>query len=76
MLQIVNGGGCLKLKKLKRFRGSMGLNSKEMAAKLDISPSLYSAIENGKRKPTLALAYKLQDIFGVDNVLGLLEEEE
>lgn len=63
----------MKLKKLIKFRIDLGLTSKEMADKLNLSKTAYSNLENGKKKPTIAIAFKIQKIFGVDNVLELFE---
>lgn len=67
------GGETLKLKNLIKFRIDNNLNSKEMAEKLNLSPIAYSNLENGKKKPTIELAFKIQEVFGVDNVLELFE---
>jgi DNA-binding XRE family transcriptional regulator len=63
----------LKLKNLIKLRIDLGLNSKEMAEKLNLTPTAYSNLENGKKKPTIELAFKIQEVFGVDNVLELFE---
>ena len=63
----------MKLKNLIKFRIDLGLNSKEMAKKLNLSQTAYSNLENGKKKPTIELAFTIQEVFGVDNVLELFE---
>lgn len=63
----------MKLKKLIKFRIDLGLSSKEMATKLNLSTTAYSNLENGKKKPTIELAFTIQNVFGVDNVLELFE---
>lgn len=52
------------------------LKAKEVAEQLGISETTYSLIKNGKTTPSLELAYKFQEIFGVDNVLELLKKED
>ena len=63
----------MKLKNLIKFRIDNNLSSKEMAEKLNLTPTAYSNLENGKKKPTVELAFKIQEMFGVDNVLELFE---
>ena len=63
----------MKLKNLIKFRIDNNLSSKEMADKLDLSTTAYSNLENGKKKPTVELAFKIQKVFKVDNVLELFE---
>lgn len=50
-----------------------GYKSKYIAEKLGITETTYSMIRNGKTTPSLELAYKFQEIFGIDNVLELLK---
>ncbi len=50
--------------------------AKEVAKKLGVSETTYSLIKNGKTMPSLEIAYKFQEIFGIDNVLELLKKEE
>ena len=52
------------------------LKAKDVAKKLSISETTYSLIRNGKTMPSLELAYKFQEVFGVDDVLELLKKEE
>lgn len=52
------------------------LKAKEVAEKLGISGTTYSLIRNGKTMPSLELAYKFQEIFGIDDVLELLRKQE
>ncbi len=63
----------MKLKNLIKFRIDNNLSSKEMAEKLSLSTTAYSNLENGKKKPTIELAIKIQKVFKVDNVLELFE---
>lgn len=65
----------MKRKNLIKFRIDLGLKSKEMAAKLDITTTRYSNLENGKVAPSIGLLYKIQEVFGVDDVLELLKVE-
>lgn len=65
----------MKLKNLIKFRIDNNLSSKEMAEKLNLSPTAYSNLENGKKKPTIEIAYKIQEVFGVDDVMKLLKKE-
>ena len=51
------------------------LKAKEVAEKLGISETTYSLIKNGKTTPSIELAYKFQEVFGVDDVLELLRKE-
>ena len=69
----MKGGEIVKLKNLIKFRIDLGLSSKEMAKKLNLSQTAYSNLENGKKKPTIELAFTIQEVFGVDNVLELFE---
>lgn len=48
--------------------------AKEVAKKLGISETTYSLIKNGKTTPSLDLAYKFNEIFGIDDVLELLRK--
>ena len=52
------------------------LKAKEVAEKLGISETTYSLIKNGKTTPSIELAYKFQEVFGVDDVLELLRKEK
>ena len=52
------------------------LTAKEVAKKLGISETTYSLIKNGKTMPSLEIAYKFNEIFGVDDVLELLRKEK
>ena len=63
----------MKRKNLIKLRIDLGLKSKDMADKLGVSITKYSNIENGKVRPSIDFAYKLQEVFGVDDVLELLE---
>lgn len=58
---------------LMKFRKKQKLSQKEMASLLEVSRPHYSDIENGKTTPSIEFAYKIQEVFGVDDVLELLE---
>ena len=73
ILKHKKGGENLKRKNLIKLRIDLGLKSKEMAEKLGITTTKYSNIENGKVKPSIDFAYKIQEVFEVEDVLELLE---
>ena len=50
---------------LKRLRKVLNLTQADMAEKLGITPAYYAHIENGRRKVSLKLAYKLSKIFNL-----------
>lgn len=62
--------------KLIMWEKQNNLKAKEVAKKLGVSETTYSLIRNGKTMPSLEFAYKFQEVFGVDNVLELLEKEK
>ena len=47
-----------------------------MAEKLGMTTTRYSNLENGKVEPSIDLLYKMQDVFGVDDVLELMKKED
>lgn len=65
----------MKRKNLIKLRVDLGLKSNEMAEKLNISRTKYSNLENGRVKPSIDLAYKIQEVFNVDDVMEILKEE-
>lgn len=65
----------MKRKNLIKLRVDLGLKSIEMAEKLNITRTKYSNIENGRVKPSIDFAYKIQEVFKVDDVMELLKEE-
>ena len=69
-------GDDLKRVELEVFRTRKQLTQEEMASKLGISRPHYSSIENGKVDPSIELAFKMQEVFGVDDVLNLFKKEE
>ena len=57
------------------FRKKKRLSQRVMAEKLGISRPHYSDIENGKASPSIDFAYKIQEVFDVDDVMELLKKE-
>jgi transcriptional regulator with XRE-family HTH domain len=51
--------------RLKEARDAKGLSLESMGALLDCSASHLSLLEDGKRKPGLALAFRIQDVLGI-----------
>lgn len=49
---------------LKVLRAKYSITQKELAEKLDVSPSTISMIESGENAPSLELAYKISSLFG------------
>lgn len=50
-------------KYLRRYRIDRGMLLKDMASALKLTPAYISAIENGKRPPTLELVKNIQQVF-------------
>lgn len=48
-------------KRLRKYRKSYNLNIREFASLMDVSYSLISKYENGKRKPPSTFLYRLQN---------------
>ena len=63
--------------RLKGLRESRGYSQKELARRLECSPSLISSYENGERSPSLGNLAALADCFHVtaDFLLGRREPE-
>lgn len=77
MFQIINytkGGEYMRFNLIK-LRKTLKLSQEEMAAKLKISRPHYSKIELGKVSPSIEIAYKVQELFDVDDVLELFKTE-
>ena len=70
----MKGGEIVKRKNLIKMRIDLGLKSKDVAEKLGITTTKYSNIENGKVNPSLDFAYKIQEMFKVDDVMELLKK--
>ena len=58
---------------LIKFRKIKKLSQEAMASLLGVSRPHYSDIENAKVTPSIDFAYKIQEVFNVDDVLELLE---
>lgn len=51
------------MSKLKDFRLCKGLEQKQMAKEIQVSPSYYCKVETGYRKPSYAFLSKLKNRF-------------
>lgn len=51
---------------LEAKRKQLDLTQREAAKKVGISRQYYNALETGKRKPSVTVAKKLAETFGVD----------
>ena len=51
--------------RLKEYRNKAGISLREVARKLEVSPSFVSQIENGKSQPSVATLYSFARLFGV-----------
>jgi len=51
--------------RLKQFRKEHNLTQEEFAQKLNVSRQTVISIENGKYDPSLALAFKIAQVFAV-----------
>ena len=60
---------------LMNFRKKKRLSQEKISSLLGVSRPHYSDIENGKATPSIDFAYKLQEVFGVDDVMELLKKE-
>lgn len=54
--------------KLKDFRNRTGLEQKEMAKEIHVSPSYYCKVETGYRKPSYAFLCKFKNRFPDANI--------
>lgn len=54
--------------KLKDFRNRTGLEQKEMAKEIHVSPSYYCKVETGYRKPSYAFLRKFKNRFPDANI--------
>ncbi|MDK2920153.1 MAG: putative transcriptional regulator [Candidatus Petromonas sp.] len=52
--------------KLVNIRSQNNMTQQDIADKLGISRSFYTMIENGKRNPSLELAFKISNLLKVD----------
>lgn len=57
---------------LRIIRKQLGLSQKEIAEKLDCSPTVYSRYETGERQPSIDVLIKLSRILNVsvDEIIG------
>jgi len=57
---------------LKKYRKKAGLTQQEVAGELKISLQAYKHYEAGRRVPSLEMATKIADVFGitVDELVG------
>ena len=64
--------------RLKSVRLSSGLTLREMARRVNVSPSFVSQIENGKAQPSVATLYAFSKLLGVsiDEFFGDREPED
>jgi len=53
-------------KKIRQYRKEAGLTQEIMAEKLGLSSKYIRFIENGRRRPSLKVVYKIAKILGVD----------
>ena len=58
-------GGSMMLKKLKEKRYAESVTTREIASFLGISKPFYCQIENGKRRLSYSMAFKIASFFGV-----------
>lgn len=59
-------------KKLKELRTKYGFSQKELAERLDISPSIVSGYETGERTPSIDVLLSISYVYGcsVDYLVG------
>lgn len=60
---------------LLKFRKTKKLSQESMASLLGISRPHYSKIEKGKVSPSIDIAYKIIEVFNVDDVMELLKKD-
>lgn len=65
-------------KRLKAIRTTAGVKQKELAAELEITPSLLSMYERGDREPSLSFIYRFVEHFNLSlsQFFTLVEEEQ
>ena len=51
--------------RLKALRAERGWSQQELAERLDVSRQSVNAIETGRYDPSLPLAFRIADVFGV-----------
>ena len=52
--------------KIKYYRKLKGINQKELAAKLEISPQYLSKIESGKQTPSMRVLIRMSEILCIE----------
>lgn len=62
--------------KLIAWERENGLKGSFIADKIGVSDSTWSKIKSGKQNPTIEQIDKLREVFGLENILDLLKEEE
>ncbi len=75
---LVNANGHVELgERLRRERAERGLSLRELARRLEVSPSLVSQIETGKIQPSVRTLYAIVSELGVslDDVFGTSAEQ-
>lgn len=50
---------------LKELRAARGWTQADLASRLDVSRQTVNALENGKYDPSLPLAFRIADLFGM-----------
>ena len=63
------------VKRIRNVRSSRGLNQDQFAQKLNEKPSLLRRIESGKVEPTIKLAKKIEQVYGITLVKKVDEIE-
>ena len=51
---------------LKELRKQKGMTGEEVGSKAEITQQMYNYIENGKRRPSVAVAKKIAAVLGFD----------
>ena len=51
--------------RIRVLRAERGWTQADLATRLDVSRNSVNAIENGKYDPSLSLAFKISEIFGL-----------
>lgn len=54
------------MKELREIRKEKALTEAEVSAKAGITQQYYNFIENGKRRPSVAVAKKIAEVLGFD----------
>lgn len=64
--------------RIRSKREALGLNQRELAAKLGVQPPAITMYEHGKRSPSLELFFKLAQEIGstTDYLLGATEQQD